>query len=133
MTTYYLNTDLCLVSPADLTPFAQAMEGQLIVGYCGRHGRTWHAALSALGSGRIGKRQPRDDALRLLKACGSLRGTARSLWRGCTSREMNIGWQAAAARPEGAFHLDPAILAELSRLGIAVAVTIYPADENDLA
>jgi hypothetical protein len=132
MSSHYLNTDLCLVSASDLTPLIASVGRRVVVGHCGRHGRRWHATLNARGSGRFGKGDPRQDATRLLRVVAQLSGTARALWRGCVSREMNIGWQSSDCRPEGAFRMDAAIIAAIARQGISLAVTIYPACENDI-
>jgi len=130
MKTYYLNTDLCLVSTSDLTPLAVSVGKKVTVGYFGKHGRKWHATINANGSGHIGKRDPTDDVILMLKVFGNLRGSARSLWKGCKRREMNIGWQSSDKRPEGAFQIEPYIITELAKQNIILAVTIYPSCEN---
>jgi len=131
MKSHYLNTDLCLVSRRDLFPLIESLRAQTEVLHCGKLGRKWFATFEAKDSGRLDKRKPQDDIVRLLKVFGSLRGGAREHWTGCLSREMNVGWQAAENRPEGSFQLESEVLLQLAKHGVQLAVTIYPARENE--
>jgi len=133
MTSYYLNTDLCLVSRADLTPLVESVKSRVELLHFGKHGRKWFASFEATGSGQPGKRKPLEDISRLLKVCDSLKGKSDMLLKGCLSREMNVGWQAAEQRPEGSFQLDEGILLRMAELKIGLAVTVYPSNENDIS
>jgi hypothetical protein len=132
MSSIYLNTGLCLISAADLTPLATSIGKEAHAGYCGKHGGKWHTTIFSHGSGVFGKRKPCDDVAPLLRVCGSLRGSAKTLWANCTSRELNIGWQSSAVRREGAFDLDPSLLSDMAKLGVTLAVTNYPSCEEDV-
>ena len=133
MTSYYLNTDLSLVSMVDLTPLVESVKSRVELLYFGKHGRKWFANFEVKGSGYPGKRKPSEDISRLLNVCGSLKGKSATLWKGCMNREMNVGWQAAEQRPEGSFQLDEGTLFRMAELKVVLAVTVYPSNENDIS
>ena len=83
MPSYYLNTDLCLVSMSNLTPLTDAVKGKTCLLHCCGHSTKWHASFETIGSGHPGKKKPTDDRLRLLRVLGNLKGPAAALWNNC--------------------------------------------------
>ncbi len=120
----YLNTDLDLRSPADLTALAAIFKergvGPLHV-TCGEDG-LWYATFetSNLNS------EPERDIAVMIAAIESLEEPHRSIWFGCSLREFNIGYDCG---PEPwAFNqgISCALLGRMAAVGASLRLTLYP-------
>ena len=132
MNSHYLNTDLCLVSGTDLSPLVSALGENAEVLICGPQADgKWYATIEARGSGEAG-RTPQQDTDSLVAAVEALNEDGAARFVACERKEMNIGWQSSASRPEGAFAVDSATLGRLAERDIVLSVTVYPSSENDL-
>ena len=128
----YLNTDLYLISAEDPTPLIRALETRAdVLFFTHEADGKWYATIEADGSGEPDS-EPRRDIDSLIAALDSLDADCAAILAACERREMNVGWQAAAERPEGSFALEPAALAAMTRHGMIFAVTVYPSSEADL-
>lgn len=64
----------------------------------------------------------------LLSAIESLDGPTHELWSACTSREFNIGYDCGDEPWAFSHELTPETLARMAALGIALRITLYPAE-----
>ncbi len=133
MYSYYINTDLDIVSPKNLEPLTAEIEDCVCViqhNYDRDGDKMWRATFEALDSGEEG-RLPQQDIESLISVIESLSDEARSCFKNCVSKVMDIGWQSADDRPVGSIHLQPETLSVLAKYGISLGVSIYPSSEND--
>jgi hypothetical protein len=124
MTIRYLNTDLDLLGPTDLTRLAAALQGH---GLCALHlerggDGLWRATFET-------ERQytePEQTIGDILDAFDALAGPAASDWWACTLREFNIGYD--CGREPHAFNqgLSLPTLRRIVDAGVALRVTLYP-------
>lgn len=133
MGSHYLNTDLVIRTSADASSLVAALARScaLLYGEVYEDGR-WHIAAEAHGAADLDRpgRSPEAHVRALLDALEALPPGEFRLVGGAEVVEFNIGWQAAADRPEGAFTLAPQTLARISALGATLAVTVYPSSED---
>src|SRR5438552_1943531 len=89
----YLNTDLDLSSPDDLTPLAAALESQGFWSlHCERRADgVWYATFE-VRCGVESSHEPEATIAAMLPIIESLIDPLRSLWNSCTLRELNIGY-----------------------------------------
>jgi hypothetical protein len=136
MTSAYLNTDVDIASPNDLSQLAVVLgeKCELLSGKREDDG-LWHICIEAEESGIIGseKHTPTTDISELLDAFQSLNGNLKRLLTTSITFDFNIGWQSSERRPEGAFTIPSDLLHRISDLGATLTVTVYPSSENDLA
>jgi hypothetical protein len=134
MGSHYINTDLIIRTSADACSLVArlARSCDLLYGELYEDER-WHMAAEARCASDISRtdRSPEIHVRRLLDALEALPPEELRLVRGAEVVEFNIGWQAAADRPEGVFALAPPTLARISALGASLVVTVYPSSEDD--
>ncbi len=123
-TTRFLNVDLDIAGPVDLAPLLAALAGSTMVlrHEVGAEGEV--ATLELLESPAT-----MEDALRGFAALvGALPKSARAIWRRLNVRMLDVGVQGGAE--PASFHLAASaeVLAEISRAGIGLAVTVYGAE-----
>jgi len=121
---HYLNTDLDLAADDDLTLLAAIFEAQGVPAFhvtCGGDGR-WYATFET-------KRQfdePEPNIAAMLDVVESLSGPARRLWRACTRREFNIGYD-CGSEPRCFNHgLSSQTLGRMAKAGASLRITLYP-------
>jgi AcrR family transcriptional regulator len=122
----YLNTDLTLVSRADLTPLASALGAAgLWVLNCRRDpdGR-W----SAMFETHACHAEPGPNLAAMLDAVEALPAATRALWDACVSREFDMGYDGGVDPYRVRHALAPALLARLGAAGAALALSLYRAD-----
>ncbi len=86
-TTHYLNVDLDILSRYDLEPLTIALGRKVLVHYCGRHKRTYHAHLSLLPV------SPKSAEATIRRFCTLIRTLPRSerkLWDRARVRDFNV-------------------------------------------
>ena len=121
--TTFLNVDLDISSREDLASLAAALRPKLIALHVGRVGRTYRARLE-LGT------QPRspDAAIRrLVAAVQRLSVRQRACWRRATTRDFNIGIQAAEKPNDIEFPVASATVALVGKVGGRIVITVYGA------
>jgi hypothetical protein len=126
VTIRYLNTDLDLIGPSDLTRLAAAFKGRGVASLHLDRGADglWRATFET-------ERQytePDANIAEMLGAVEALAGSAADDWRACTLREFNIGYD--CGREPHAFNqaLSLPTLRRMVDAGAALRVTLYPAD-----
>jgi hypothetical protein len=125
----YLNTDLDLVGPRDLTPLANAFEnfgvfplGQPQQGADGR----WYITLET--KQQCG--EPEESIGLLLDAIEALKGQPKALWLKCSKREFNVGYDCGFepwAFNQGIASLT---LKRIARARATLRITLYPPEEK---
>ncbi len=134
MSSSYLNTDLVIVSPDNLSHLAEVLNEkcELLHSNKGEDG-LWYISVNAYGSGIVGsdEHDPRRDVSELLKVIDELNEDTKIFLQGAIEFDFNIGWQSGEKRPEGAFSLPNELLRRIADTGATLTVTVYPSEEND--
>src|SRR5262245_51558751 len=119
--TTFLNVDLDIASREDLAPLVEALAPRLFALHVERIGRQHRARLEL-------SREPRtpDVAIRALSdAVEALPARHRARWKRATTRELNIGIQAADGPPDVTFPIEAASIAKIAKIGGRLAITVY--------
>ena len=134
-TVQYLNTDLELIAPIDLTLLAQALAPAHIttapicclhVGYIDPLG--YHARFEAFApEGSYGTPEQSIDAL--LSAIEQLDPQCHAQWQACSRKTLDIGYRSAIAPGSLSHQLSLQTLARMQVWGIDLSITLYPVDE----
>jgi hypothetical protein len=120
----YLNTDLNLTSPDDLTALSKIFESRHIFPLHvtrGEDGR-WYATFEVLDQ----HTEPERSIATMVAVVESLRPPNRSVWRGCTLREFNIGYDCGAEPWAFNQGLSCELLGRIAAVGAALRWTLYP-------
>ena len=124
----YLNTDLELASPDDLSALAAALEAQAVVPLhvTRQADGLWHAAFET------GEQhdEPEPNIAAMLAVVESLAEPLRSVWAGCVRREFDIGYDCGGG--PGAFQhgLSSHLLARIAAAGASLRITLYPPEST---
>ncbi len=122
--TSYLNTDLVLTSPDDLTALADALAAHGVSPLHVTHGDNgrWYATFETNTS----HTEPEPNIAAMLDAIESLIEPLRSTWDRCTLREFNIGYE-CGAEPWGFNQgLSVQLINRLVKAGASLRITLYP-------
>jgi hypothetical protein len=121
---HYLNTDLDLTSPDDLTPLAAHFEARgvfpLHVMRCD-DGR-WDATFESVGP----HTEPEPNIAAMLAVVESLRKPLRTVWARCSLREFNIGYDCGLEPWAFNQGLSAELLGRMSAAGASLRITLYP-------
>jgi len=129
---YYLNTDLDLISKRNLSGLLSELESKCCILHGEKHDDSWFIRAESLSGEEEGGSDPSQDIGSLLDVLENLDEKSSMLLRSCETIEFNIGWQAGDERPAAnSFTLEPELLARIAALGGRLATTIYPASEYD--
>ncbi|HWT13227.1 MAG TPA: hypothetical protein VN231_10780 [Allosphingosinicella sp.] len=122
----YLNTDLELLSPADLGPLVAAFEERgLITLHCGqREDGSWEAYLETEAQYDA----PEPNIAAILAAVEALPGPVAALWAGCTNRGFSIGYEGGNAPRALQQKLSSRLLGRVAALGGCIGIAIYAPD-----
>lgn len=121
--TSFLNVDLDIRSRSALEPLVEAFGARVIALHVGRVGGRSQARLE-LAPAPTGA----DDALRrFVRLVRRLPRVARRDWNRATSREFNIGIQAAARPHSFELAIRPATLSAVAAIGGRIGLTVYGA------
>ncbi len=122
----YLNTDLVLNAPYDLTPLTIALDGlgvftMSVVQYDDGNCHTSHEIKS-----EVHPYESETTILLLLDAIEALDGEAKELWDKCATRELNIGYD--CGDEPWAFNQGWAnsTLRRIASVGASLRITLYP-------
>jgi hypothetical protein len=121
--TTFLNVDLDISSREDLGPLAEALSPSLFVLHVGRIRRRYRARLEL----RTQPGTPDIAIRRLVSAIERLPVRQRAYWKRATTREFNIGIQAAEEPPQVEFPVHPATVMRVGKIGARIVVTVYGA------
>lgn len=120
----YLNTDLELISPVDLTALARVLKSHgispLHVTLCDDD--CWHAIFETADQ----HAEPETNIVAMVAAVESLVPRHQSIWHRCTQREFNIGYD-CGDKP-WAFNqgLSKELLGRIAALSASLRWTLYP-------
>jgi hypothetical protein len=131
----YINTDLLLCAPFDLSAVAAALAPKhaagasiscLHVGHNDEMG--YQATFEAFGpDGNHGT--PEESITVLLDAIERFPVTVQSLWRSCSRRTFDLGYRSGVTPHCVSHFLSLDTLARMQSLGIDVAITVYQMTE----
>jgi hypothetical protein len=121
--TTFLNVDLDISSRQDLSSLAEALHPRLITLHIGRI-RSKHWARFEL------RRQPNNPDVairRLVTVIEQLPARHLACWNRATTRDFNIGIQAAEQPAHREFSVDPATAVMAGKIGARIVITVYGA------
>jgi hypothetical protein len=124
----YLNTDLDLTSATDLTALATVFESRGVFPLDVTHGDDgpWHAIFEVEGQ----PTEPEQDIAVMVAVVESLDEPHFSVWRSCTQREFNIGYDCGAAPWAFNQGLSCELLGRMAAVGASLRLTLYPDREQ---
>ena len=122
--THYLNTDLDITAPHDLTPLADALaqRGLYPLHVLQQRDGSWSSRFET----EEGFREPDSNIAAMLTAIESLEEPARSLWANCTLREFDMGYDCGEAPNAYRQPLTATTIARIAAVGASVVITLYP-------
>lgn len=125
----YINTDLLLTAPFDLATLATVLAPEnapiscLHVGYNEKTG--YQASFEAFDvDGNHGT--PEESMTVLLDAIERLPQALQSMWRACSNKTFDMGYNSGVTPRPITHALSLHTLARMQSLGIDVSVTVYP-------
>lgn len=119
--TTFLNVDLDISSRQDLSSLAEALRPRLIPLHVGRVRRTHWARFEL-------RRQPSNPDVAIRRLVSAIRGLPApqlARWKRATTRDFNIGIQAAEEPAHSEFSLNPATAVMAGRVGARIVITVY--------
>ena len=124
----YLNTDLDLVSPVDLTPLSKVFEsrGVFPLHVTSSEDGRWYATFEMLDQ----HTEPEPNIVAMIAVAESLRQPHRSVGRGCMLSEFNIGFDCGAEPWAFNQGLSCDLLRRVAALGASLRWTLYPEREE---
>jgi len=126
--TCFLNVDLDVSAPQDLTPFVQALGSKVFDLHTGPAGAGYQTHLELATQPESAERGIKG----FVKVLSALPAPARSLWKKATQRDFNIGIQGGTEPRAFELALEPETLKSVERLGARIVVTIYAVDAKHL-
>ena len=121
--TTFLNVDLDISSREDLGPLAEALRPKLIVLHVDRVRSMYRARFEL----RAQPRTPDVAIRRLVSAIEHLPARQRACWKRATTRDFNIGIQAAEAPRHAEYPVNQATVRMVAKIGARIVVTVYGA------
>src|SRR5262249_11306275 len=122
----YVNTDLELRSRSRITSLVAELSSKLFMLYNGREGRIYLTTFEI--DGLIDK--PSNTADKIANMfCDVIENLTRqnkSAWNKCISRHLDMGFHSGKGNRLAAATLHAATIRRISKLNIAVAVSVYP-------
>ena len=123
----YLNTDLDLHSEQDLRPLAEELKRRGLIVLHVTEGKTvkWTASFEATT-----QLSDADSSIRaMLEAIEALQGDSLELWKTCSFREFNAGYDCGDEPYGFSDGLSNETLRRLSAIGASLRLTLYPPSE----
>lgn len=120
----YLNTDLNLVSSADVTELAKAFDdagARPLYVTKGDDGQ-WYVTFET----HEDHSEPQSNIAEMLAIIESLTEPFRDLWTRCTLREFNIGYDCGAEPWAFNQGLSAELLGRIAAVGACLRITLYP-------
>ena len=130
--TRYLNTDLCLISTDDLTELVAAFKAGGVSLLCPHdelraHEGRYFVAFEA----NEFYTEPEPSIAAMLDVIEALPAPLRALWDRCQQREFNMGFDCGDEPWSYIQTLSPRLLERLAATGACLALTLYPATDDD--
>ncbi len=121
----YLNTDLDLTSVGDLTGLAAVFDshGALLLDVTQWEDGLWHATFEILDQ----QTEPELNITAMVTVVESLSEPHVSVWRNCTLREFNIGYDCGAEPWAFNQGLSSELMGRMAAIGASLRFTLYPA------
>ena len=125
----YCNTDLCLKSESDLTPLADALTVRGLPSMCVQlcEDGNWYASFET----EEDFDEPLANIAAILDILDSLPEPHLTTWANCTRRELDIGFDSPAMRPELDLTFPCDLLARVVGVKATLRVTVYPSHSAD--
>ncbi|RZB34119.1 MAG: hypothetical protein SRB2_03512 [Desulfobacteraceae bacterium Eth-SRB2] len=118
----YLNTDLIIESPDDLTPIAEDLGEDVVVMYNGKWGKVNRAAFEIAGV--------HSDANETIQYfCSLVEGLGereQAIWDSCFSKVFDIGYESGTSAQNFSSVIRPGTVKRIAGIGAAIEITIYP-------
>ena len=132
---HYINTDLMLTAAVDLAPLAQAMApGDLPdISISCLHdsqadGGLYHSVFEAFGP--QGSYSTPDESIKaLLDAVEQLPQAHQRMWRACTKKTLNIGYNSGVTPGYVSHPIPIDTLLRMQSLGVDLCITVYSLEE----
>lgn len=132
---HYINTDLMLTAAVDLAPLAQAMApGDLPdISISCLHdsqadGGLYHSVFEAFGP--QGSYSTPDESIKaLLDAVEQLPQALQRMWRACTKKTLNIGYNSGVTPGYVSHPIPIDTLLRMQSLGVDLCITVYSLQE----
>ncbi|OZY41626.1 hypothetical protein CJF43_12280 [Pseudomonas fragi] len=132
---HYINTDLMLTAAVDLAPLAQAMApGDLPdISISCLHdsqadGGLYHSVFEAFGP--QGSYSTPDESIKaLLDAVEQLPQALQRMWRACTKKTLNIGYNSGVTPGYVSHPIPIDTLLRMQSLGVDLCITVYSLEE----
>ncbi len=128
-TIQYLNTDLDLISPVDLSALALIFKTRGVYPLHVTHdeGHPWYATFERDSADEYSEpEEPQHHIEVMLAAIESLEEPHRSVWQGCTLREFNIGYDCGTEPWAFNQGLTAELLGRMAAVGGSLRFTLYP-------
>ena len=124
----YLNTDLVLVSSADLTSLAAVFESRGVPPLYVTQGGDglWHVTFETEDQ----YTEPEPNIEMMVGVIEALDERDRSVWLSCIKREFNIGYDCGAEPWAFSQGLSCFLLGRMAALGASLRFTLYPDREE---
>jgi hypothetical protein len=120
----YLNTDLDLISPEELTVLAAVFESRSLfpLHVTQRDDGLWYATFETEDQ----HAEPEPNIAAMVAVVESLAEPHRSIWSACTRREFNVGYDCGPAPWAFNQGLSSGLLGRMAAVGASLRVTLYP-------
>ncbi len=127
----YINTDLELVAPINLTPLANYFDLHASLLYCNKwDDGQWCVFVEEKESGCILNGDLNRDITGLLDVIDQFDDHLESLWNSCTKKEFNIGIDCGETQSYNVgIHKEN--IQRLAKLGCTISVTVYPIKDEE--
>jgi hypothetical protein len=123
----FLNLDLELRSSEDLTPLATHLEKCAFLLFNGAVGDVFQLTAEPLIGGDLNQ-NPQACTEEFLQTIGALPDGLMALFRGCSERVFDYGFESGMQPPPCMVNLPATQLSNMAQFGIALRVTVYPYD-----
>ena len=124
----YLNTDLELASPDDLSALAAALEAQAVVPLhlTRQADGLWYAAFETAEQ----HGEPEPNIAAMLAVVETLAEPLRAVWAGCVRREFDIGYDCGGGPGPFEHGLSSHLLSRIAAAGASLRLTLYPPEST---
>ena len=122
MKVHYLNTDLELESPKDLTPIVEQFGEDVSVMFNGKARGVFMASFEIAGS----VDGPEAVIEYFCMLAETLDGDAKQLWEQCYSKKLNLGYEGGVAHQSYESTICSSTIERMAKNGASLGVTVYP-------
>ena len=121
----FLNLDLELESSADLASIAESFGRRVFVLYCGEAGSGFRLSVEPIIDGGLSG-DPFACTEQFLSLIEGLQQVHGDLWRSCSSRVFDYGFDGGLEENPIHTNLPVDHLARMAKLGVELRITVYP-------